>query len=1013
MQQNNEEKQILFSNSAKNEFTLIYLYLLAGITLLIAVFLFVKPVSAQTEDSASVPAAVETPAMDAQAGPAPQETEVSEPQPVPEEPQVMEVTEPPVEPPETASAAAVIDETVRPEDLGTNESRILPDSPFYGFKRFGRALREAVTFNPVKKAEVRLQNANQELADASRLLEIKGPDQKVFEAVSGAVERFEGRIEKIKNGAEGLREKKAAGDQQVDRLLDNILDKQIKQQKILEKIENHVAVQAEGAAGGMNVLEKIQQARDESAGAVGEVLFAVEKNSGHMVERLDRIMENQRGSEFKEIRNLEILKQIADQAPEEAKAALEQAEDNALNRFKKNFAQMPDEERGGQFELYAEGMGGDETRHLEIFDKLKQLEDAPLELLEKAEMAKDIAARRFQNKLEQAEESSFDEGFRQRMKERMFSRFEEGGPDVSKLRALEEIRQRVKTEDEDLKMEIEERQKEAVGKFRETFTDLGSQEMANKFEELSKKMAANPDPTTFRLLADLEKEAALDPSKKEFIEKMQREAKQQFVERAAKEKDKFFERIASTNPDDVKVLKELQAQFTENPNDFFGPPPFGEAGPPPFGNESMPPGVGPEGFGPPQFGETSPPPFTAGGFAPPGFGQFFDQAIGKQTEMMVKNLNSMENPEAFAQFQDKLRFTPPEILQEITNRQGGFGQMFAEKRDVMQDKQIRRKSEEERQKFDQEFKAKFSEVKSEEERKTVEQEYQQKQIDFRQKDLERRGEIFEKNVQLNPFCDERCQQEERGQFTKQLDIERQKNGEMQKYYDTTRETERFLEEQARQQMDGQAQKMIPQEPSLPSGEGQNNYRQPAVEPRMNERPMIDGGQVDTFKREDFRGQDFSSDRFEGQKPDFVGSGESGGAAPNQPQNFQPMMEQRKMTEPANRMPISEPTHRTPIMQPMSQPNGGFGASEPRQFESNQPAPVQQPSVKPDFQPQPMNSFSPAPQPTTPAGGGNSPAPNTSLLLDVRIARGLIEQFVPIFRFFNIGAAAAEEGYGIR
>ena len=50
----------VFGVTLKSEFSFIYIYLVAGISLLIAVFLFISPANAQAEEGVSEPAAVET-----------------------------------------------------------------------------------------------------------------------------------------------------------------------------------------------------------------------------------------------------------------------------------------------------------------------------------------------------------------------------------------------------------------------------------------------------------------------------------------------------------------------------------------------------------------------------------------------------------------------------------------------------------------------------------------------------------------------------------------------------------------------------------------------------------------------------------------------------------------------------------------------------------------------------------------------------------------------------------------
>lgn len=134
------------STQENDSFSGVYLYLLTGIILLIAVFLFVRPASAQTVEEAAGEPVVEVPVTE--------EAVVSE-----------SVSEP--------SQEVILDETVTPAQLGVADSSVLQDSPLYWFKRFGRQLRETFTFDSVKKSQLQLRHASQELADVTKLLQEK------------------------------------------------------------------------------------------------------------------------------------------------------------------------------------------------------------------------------------------------------------------------------------------------------------------------------------------------------------------------------------------------------------------------------------------------------------------------------------------------------------------------------------------------------------------------------------------------------------------------------------------------------------------------------------------------------------------------------------------------------------------------------------------------------------------------------------------------------------------------
>ena len=751
--------------------SLFQMYLFGAGIVLIAAFLFAQTAKAQEAATPESPVPAAEPAP-GEAEPAPGEVVAPEPVPVP--------TPAPVEPaPVEATDDAAADEVVTHEDLGVKEADVLPDNPLYGVKRFGRGLRKAFTFNKAKKIKLEIKYANQELVDAQRLVEEKGDDPESYEKVAEAVDRMEDALSTVKERASEIA---SAGDEaQAGEVVQEVLDNQIKQQKFLEHIEQQVADKAPEAIAAQ-VVERIQNASDQASAHAGETVGQLEQDPDRLRERFDQALQNQRGSDFKDLRNLEVLKRLEDHVPDAAKDAIRQAEGNTLKRFADNFQQLPEERRLDRFENYVQNVGGDQTRHLEIFDRMKGLENLPPEIAKKMELAKDIVAQRFKEEVEKIDKDFGDVAIQERMRARVFARFDQsGGPDVKKLRVLEDIRQRVQFENETVKQEFEAKHEEGITVFKATFTDTTSQDQVARFAELSKKMAENPDPTTFRPLAKLEEEVKADPEKRKFIERMQQEAKAQFVEQASKRGGEFFERIASSNPQDIEIFQKLKEDFQKDPSKFAAPPAFGPGGFP------LPPGIGPEGFGPPPFGGEGfgppgfgpegfgPPPFVGG--PPPGFAKFFDQAIQTHTQALGEHVQSLKNPELFQNFQKKFFNGPPDIAREIEAQfQGNFSQIFQDQRRMIQDQSFnqavggeeRLRLEEERARVDADFQARLQSAATPEEQSALEAEHQQKNQEFQNRSTDLRRQQFEQQIQFDPFCDEACRRGEAKNFEQTL-----------------------------------------------------------------------------------------------------------------------------------------------------------------------------------------------------------------------------------------------------
>jgi len=259
--------------------------------------------------------------------------------------------------------AVNLDEDIQSEDLGIEEPRVLPDNPFYFLKNWAREIQTVFTFNPVKKSELRVKFANEKLIELKKMIE----QNKNPEAIEKATDNYQKGVEKIKTGAEKIKEK-AKDNPQVESFLDKFIHQQILHQKLLQKLETQVPPEA---------LEKIKEAREAHLERFQEVMLKLEDRKEEITEKLDKILEEQKGSKFKEFKNLEVLKNLEEKVPEEAKEAIKQAEENALKRLQGDLEKMSPEDQE-KFKEYLDKIGGVKEKQMEILENLKEkLEEAP------------------------------------------------------------------------------------------------------------------------------------------------------------------------------------------------------------------------------------------------------------------------------------------------------------------------------------------------------------------------------------------------------------------------------------------------------------------------------------------------------------------------------------------------------------------------------------------------------------------------------------------------------------
>lgn len=257
---------------------------------------------------------------------------------------------------ETSAEEAVSqDESIQAEDLGVQDPNILPDNPLYFFKNLGRGIQSLFTFNSVKKAELKEKFTNEKLLEIKKMVE-KNKNQ---EKINRAIDNYQKESEKARKVAEKIKET-ATENEEVGKFLDKFIQQQTLHQRILEKLETRVST---------TTFEKIREARERHLEKFGQVMTKLE-NKENITERLEKNLEEIKGSEFKDFKNLEVLKALEEKVPEVAKEAIQRAQENTLLRLKADFSRMSSENQE-RFKSYISEIQGDEEKKSEILENLR------------------------------------------------------------------------------------------------------------------------------------------------------------------------------------------------------------------------------------------------------------------------------------------------------------------------------------------------------------------------------------------------------------------------------------------------------------------------------------------------------------------------------------------------------------------------------------------------------------------------------------------------------------------
>jgi hypothetical protein len=260
----------------------------------------------------------------------------------------------------TTPDTTIASEEIKAEELEVKEPQLLPDSPFYFLKNWGRNIQSFFTFNKVKKLELKEKFANEKLIEVKKMAEKKSAPQ----LLDKAIENYKKEIEKVKEQAEKI-EEKAKDNPQLDSFLDKFTKQQALHQEILQKLENQVPPE---------VFAKIKEAREKHLEKFGQVMQKLEDKE-KIGKRLEKNL--QEGTALKNFKELEILKNLEEKLPEEIKEKVKEAEAKIQENLKTKLENMSEEEQN-KLKEKIERLEGNKEKYLEIIENLRnEIKDNP------------------------------------------------------------------------------------------------------------------------------------------------------------------------------------------------------------------------------------------------------------------------------------------------------------------------------------------------------------------------------------------------------------------------------------------------------------------------------------------------------------------------------------------------------------------------------------------------------------------------------------------------------------
>lgn len=227
------------------------------------------------------------------------------------------------------AASAPAEAQVTVADLGAEDPGILPTSRIYFLKNWSRSIKRAFTFNPVKKAELELDIANQQAAEIAEMKEV-APDR--ADAIAKAGQNYQANVDRLKNRLEALKD--TSQNPNVDKLMEKLADRSVKHQQLFDELKQKFEDKPE-----------LKQRFGEMQNKMNEALVKIpEKFDSPEVfkNRMKRVIEARPDSPFRELRGMEMMEKIKEKLPEDRQAGFEGVKDDLMKKFEERINAMPE-----------------------------------------------------------------------------------------------------------------------------------------------------------------------------------------------------------------------------------------------------------------------------------------------------------------------------------------------------------------------------------------------------------------------------------------------------------------------------------------------------------------------------------------------------------------------------------------------------------------------------------------------------------------------------------------------
>ena len=242
-------------------------------------------------------------------------------------------------------------------DLGVENVGLLPTSRLYFFKELGRGVSLFFTFNPVKKADLQLDIANEKAAELQKV-EKAAPENDG--AIKRAVENYQEASGRLRARLETLKE--TSQNPNIDKLLDKLTDRTVKHEKLFAELEAKIVKK--------EVKDLVKGAKEKAEEAVAE--GAEKDDAAKFAARLERALTDSKGGNLKHFQSVDIVERISEKASKATRNKLEDLRQDFTDRLKKDFEELAKKVDEKTLQDTVKNLPGDASRRAVTIEEIKR-----------------------------------------------------------------------------------------------------------------------------------------------------------------------------------------------------------------------------------------------------------------------------------------------------------------------------------------------------------------------------------------------------------------------------------------------------------------------------------------------------------------------------------------------------------------------------------------------------------------------------------------------------------------